>query len=289
MKQVPHILHIAGWYPNVDGPHETPFVPRHIDALRSHCTNTVWHIEVRTSERWRLVRRKLHADRTFLLYTGVQRWRVAELCAAVLLLWAWLTRDRSVRFDGINAHIAYPNLVHWRWLRLFIRVPLVITEHWSAYHTGFNNARSGMSRIRRIFHQGTPVITVSRALAHDIAAFAGPPQPRFHVVDNAVDPAVFTPRAGTDPQLGRFFAVAGWRSPKRPDLLLDALALLRDQGLPARLRLAGDGPKMKEILARIDTLGLQEHVDLLGQLDARAVADELRLAHALVHASDYET
>src|SRR5204863_4212602 len=40
---------------------------------------------------------------------------------------------------------------------------------------------------------------------------------------------------------------------------------------------------------RIAELDLTAHVDLLGQLDEQHVAQEMRAAHAMVHASDYET
>ncbi|MBP7408500.1 MAG: glycosyltransferase family 4 protein, partial [Flavobacteriales bacterium] len=136
---------------------------------------------------------------------------------------------------------------------------------------------------------GVPVIVVSRALQGDIERFAGPPLPTMHVVDNAVSQAVFHPDPTILPEPGRFFTLAAWRFPKRPDLLLDALVQLRAEGYDARLRIAGVGPGSPAMIERIASLGLGAHVELLGQLDEHAVADEMRRAHALVHASDYET
>lgn len=284
-----NVLHITGWYPNQLVPHEAPFIPRHIDALRAHGTCVVWHIDVRQGKRFQLVSKSLRADRTILINTRLERWLIIEWIATMLIIWAWLTRDRRRAIDVINFHIAYPNCTRIKLLRWVMRRPMVITEHFSAYRIGFNAKAKGVDRIRHIFHAHVPVIVVSKALAGDIERFAGPPSPVFHVVDNAVDPAVFHPQAGVAVEVGRFFAIAGWRSPKRPDLLLEALAILRKQGYPARLRLAGIGPDLGKIESRIKELGIADHVDLLGQLNEAAVAAELRKAHALLHSSDYET
>lgn len=283
------VLHITGWYPNKLAPHEAPFIVRHIDALEPHVRNTVWHVDVRPGARWRCLRSGPHAQRTFLVTTPLHRWMVIEWIATLLILWAWATRKRSEHIDVINFHIAYPNCTRIRLMRWFIHKPMLITEHFSAYNVGFNSTSKGSRRIKRIFHTGVPVIVVSRALQGDIERFIGPPAPTMHVVDNAMSEVVFHPDPSVVPEPGRFFTIAAWRPPKRPDLVLEALAQLRAAGLDARLRIAGGGPGLPAIQERIAALGLEKHVDLLGQLDEQAVADEMRHAHALVHASDYET
>ncbi len=284
-----HVLHITAWFPNRLVPHEAPFIQRHLQALDAHVQNQAWHIDVRPGDRWRLLRSGPAAQRTLLVTTALRRWLIIEWMATLLILWAWFTRDRRIPVDLIDFHIAYPNCTRIRLLRWFMRRPMVITEHFSAYRVGFNATSKGARRIKRIFHAKVPVIVVSRALQGDIERFAGPPSPTMYVVDNAVSEAIFHPASTAAAVEGRFFTIAGWRSPKRPDLLLDALASMRAAGFPARLRMAGDGPGMQAIRDRIAKLGLTAHVDLLGQLDERAVADEMRHAHALLHASDYET
>lgn len=282
------VLHITAWHPTPQAPAETPFVQRHVQALDGFTENEVWHIDARAADHWGLSRRNPLVRRAFLARCGTRRWRIIEWVAGVLILWAWLTRDRSRRVDLVNFHIAYPNCA---WLGLFrwvMRRPLVITEHFSAYHFKFNGTGAGMRRIKRIFHRGVPVITVSRALADDIRAFAGPPHPPFHVIDNVVDTSLFRPGAARRTE-GRFFALAQWRYPKRPEALIEAVALLRDQGVRAQLRLGGDGPLCGVVRERIDALGLGDRVVLLGRLSQAEAAEEMRQAHAFVHAADYET
>jgi len=284
-----HALHITCWYPNHLIPHETPFITRHIAALAPHCDNTVWHIDTRQGKRWSYLGNGPKAHRTLLLTAPLKRWFIIEWFSTMLILWAWLTRDRSKKVDVVNFHIAYPNCTHIRLLRWVMRRPMVITEQWSIYHMSFKGASKGLNRVRRIFHAGVPVIVVSKALENDITLFAGPPKAEFHIVDNLVEPEVFHYLPDVVPRTGVFFTIAGWRNPKRPDSLIEAMALMRERGLNARLRIAGIGPKLPAMHELVARLGLVDQVDFLGQLSPEEAAAEMRNAHAMVHSSDYET
>lgn len=283
------VLHIAQWLPHPELPLEGLFVQRHIAAAASYCGDRTWQIDVRPGTRWRKLKGGRYAERTLLFRTRIKQWYVIEWMATMLILWAWFTRDRSQRVDLINFHIAYPNCTRIRLLRTIIRRPMAITEHFSAYRVGFNAKSRGVDRIRRIFHADVPVIVVSQALGRDISTFAGPPAPQLHVVDNAVDIRLFHPDGDPEPRQGVFFAIAGWRSPKRPDLLIDALARMVAMGFDAHLRMAGDGPYMENMRKRITEQHLGSRVTLLGPLSPEQAAIEFRAAHAMLHASDYET
>lgn len=284
-----HVLHITNWYPNAIQPGETPFIRRHIEALGPHCHNEVWHIEVRQTDERKVLREGPAADRTYIRTSPVKRWYLIEWMTTLMVLYMWSTRDRSKPVDIVNFHVAYPLLTHHWLLRLFIRRPFVITEHWTAYHFSFNTHSKGLDRIRRIFHKGIPLICVSRTLAGDIARFAGREHLPLAIVDNVVDGGIFHPVERIAPETGRFFGIASWRAIKRSDVMIKAIALLRDRGLNAKLRLAGGGKGVQAMRELIEELGLEGHVEMLGQLSAFEVAEELRKAHALVHCSDYET
>ena len=290
-KPRPRVLHICNWYPNVDAPGETPFIRRHVLSLAPHFEQQVWHLEVRSmkSDKWKLVTRNLLADRTYMLFVRTHRWLVIEWLTTFLLLWAWVSRDRSVRFDLVNIHIAYPLGLRTRLIKWLFKVPLVFTEQWSGYHYSFNSTSKGLDRIRKIFAHDVPLICVSKALLKDIEHFSGIPQQRAAVVDNVAETDFFHWTPDSIPQPGRFFAIAGWRFPKRPDVLIRMAGQLKDRGVDFQLRLAGDGKMMPEMKALIAELGLQERVVLLGHLDPDSVAQEMRSAHALLHCSDYET
>ncbi|MEZ4290391.1 MAG: glycosyltransferase family 4 protein [Myxococcota bacterium] len=65
-------------------------------------------------------------------------------------------------------------------------------------------------------------------------------------------------------------------------LLLDALRQVLDEGLDAKLVLAGDGEMRPEVERRIAGHRLEEHVEITGWIDAPEVARRLQAARAMV-------
>jgi glycosyltransferase involved in cell wall biosynthesis len=283
------VLHITNWYPNITAPGDAPFIKRHVESLAPHCENDVWHVAVRSGDRPATIKDGLVADRTLLRVIKERRWLLIEWHTTWLLLWMWWTRDRTKKYDLINIHIAYPLAIRATLLRRITGLPLVITEHWSAYHFSFFSRSKGLDRIRRIFGHDIPLITVSNALADDIEGFARKGRLPIAVVDNVVDTSLFRPEPGAVPEPGRFFAIASWNPLKRSDVLIAAIAQLRAQGVPATLRMAGGGKDLDAMRKAISDAHMEEHISLLGHLPSEEVAREMRQAHALLHSSDYET
>lgn len=91
----------------------------------------------------------------------------------------------------------------------------------------------------------------------------------------------------------RLFSCARLNVVKGHQDLMAAVRLLRDQGLDVCLDIAGEdddggGGFHGELQTRLEALGLQEHVRLLGAIDANAVRAHLLKAHIFVLASWHE-
>lgn len=86
------------------------------------------------------------------------------------------------------------------------------------------------------------------------------------------------PRDGTL----RLLCVARYCEKKGLDTLIDACAVLRDQGADVDLRLFGDGPLRESLAAQIARLDLGARVHLGGPIPQEQVAAEMRAAHAFV-------
>jgi colanic acid/amylovoran biosynthesis glycosyltransferase len=80
----------------------------------------------------------------------------------------------------------------------------------------------------------------------------------------------------------RLLCVAHFYEKKGLDTLIDACALLRDQGLPFHLRLYGDGPLREALAAQIARLRLGGHVTLGGIIPQEEVARQMKACHFLV-------
>jgi glycosyltransferase involved in cell wall biosynthesis len=109
---------------------------------------------------------------------------------------------------------------------------------------------------------------------------------RTVVIPCGVDPRMFERRPPRRPD-GSFtiLCVAGLRDYKGHRWLLEACALLRSRGVPLRCVLVGDGPERQAIERQVATLGLREHVTLLGNQPQDRIRALLERSDAVVLSS----
>ena len=69
---------------------------------------------------------------------------------------------------------------------------------------------------------------------------------------------------------------------KGHDVLLRALALLRDAGTPVTLQIVGDGPRREALVALAEKLGIADAVTLSGRLPREGLLHALRQADVFV-------
>ena len=90
------------------------------------------------------------------------------------------------------------------------------------------------------------------------------------------------------PREGAFLFVGRLRLRKGVEVLLEAVARLREEAVRVDVEIAGDGERRAELEARRDRLGLGDQVRFLGRLGAADVGRKLAGARALVVPSLYE-
>lgn len=284
------VLHITSWFPNPYEEREALWIKRHIDALGVHCEKEVWHIRTYEGGGFSNYYRS-HGNRTqWLIRMNLRRWRLIEWVTFFQLLWLGITRRKSIQSaDVLNVHIAYPLLRHWSLLRRLYPRPLVVTEHWSAYHYQFNIRDEATLRpMQQIFSHPDLLIGVSEALLKDIRGFAKKLPENTAVVPNVVDTEVFNHSSGGEGS-HHIFMVSQWKHPKDPFTVLRVFCKIADTFENATLKIGGYGPQMEEIRALIEELGLGERITLAGRMTPEEIAAEMNRSAAFVHLSDYET
>lgn len=214
-------------------------------------------------------------------------WWLVEIISFAGLTFLVLVKAR--KFDAINVHVGYPLLTYFHLIRKWVKKPVVVTEHWSAYHFNFGVKRK-LPRVQKIFKCDLPLITVSASLLQDIERFSGQSFSQFCTIPNAINTDIFH-YYETSCNEEVFFTVSQWKWPKRPDLMLHAFA--RFVGLEdhrnAQLRIAGYGAKQQEIEELIQRLSLEKNVVMLGMLTSEMVAVEMNKCTAFLLATEYET
>jgi glycosyltransferase involved in cell wall biosynthesis len=149
---------------------------------------------------------------------------------------------------------------------------------------------SGPSGYQRALNASTAIIAISRVVERDLIG-AGVRPELIHTIGNAVFPASRLERersrGGCSVAEGVFtFAQVGLVHPRKGQSeAVAALKLLRDNGVRARLIIAGDG-QVEALHEEVKRCGLEDQVELLGYVeDVHAV---FARAHAALTCSRYE-
>lgn len=177
-------------------------------------------------------------------------------------------------------------------------VPTVLTCH------GLENFRL---KLRRFWQQALwvyrvksmlrarRVVAISGDVADDARRFIGVPAEKMALDYYGVDP-IFTPQGDPFPALaarrdaGELLVLHVGMNIARKNIgvLLDALGKLRAQGLPVRFVKVGSDPRQDGYREQLASLGLLDHCDYLGWLDAPALAAVYRSCHVLAFPSIHE-
>lgn len=285
------ILHIANWYPGPWDSIEGNFVRDQIAVFRKELPAEVVVVQVRPNagRGLRLAKPELDGGaRGYILYAPVRPGSKPLEWLSTLLLLFVLLREAAWRFEAFHFHIAYPLLmqVHlWRWL---FRKPIVISEHWSAYHFNFHlpEGSRALQRMRRPFQQGYAVLAVSEALLDDIRRFARCDDFKGFVVPNVV------PLHGADTgQRERpvLFVVNRWVPVKNPMPMLEGLHRAAKAGRAFTLVLGGYGDLIGEMADFVDHSALRERTRFAGKMTKPEIAEQLAASDGYLFSSDYET
>lgn len=167
--------------------------------------------------------------------------------------------------------------------------PVVLLVHHLFGTTAFQEASIPMASatwlleqpIPRVF-EGSHVVAVSRSTADDLYD-RGLRGPEVSVIPNGVDLSLFTPspeeaefEEPTVVYLGRL------KRYKRVDLLIRAVARLRDEDFSVRLLVIGKGEYERDLRLLTSKLSLNEHIQFLGYVGEE---DKIRyLRRAWIHA-----
>ena len=136
----------------------------------------------------------------------------------------------------------------------------------------------------------SPTVAQYDANSHGARSFLishGFSESKMTVIVNGVDADVPTSRPA-DVTTPVIVCTARFVPRKRHDVLLAALALLRDGGVDFRCELIGYGPTLETARRRCVALGLEGHVTFLGRQSQSAVTERLAEGHIFVLNSLWE-
>jgi L-malate glycosyltransferase len=288
------ILHITNWYYSEEEPNKVPFIKEHLKALQLVSENTLVHVEVQDDgkHQWKKTKGNISEWETYrILKTRKIPWKLKEILSSRLLLKTLKEYDVNQNFDVLNIHTAYPLCTSIKKILKKVTIPVVFTEHWTAFSFNFNldeNAKS-LDTIRAIYKNDVPVITVSNTLGLDIKRFSRTEKLNYHIVPNVVNDEIFNYKENSVSDTPSFFMVNYWREIKSPFVIFEAFKQLLLTYPKAQLRVGGYGPLWSNMISFVEEHKLEKSIILLGKLEKVQIAEELQSITAFVHAAKHET
>lgn len=167
-------------------------------------------------------------------------------------------RRQLIQQSGANVVLNWSQVLDTRG----IATPIVFYEHGSAWE------RYNTEQLQQCYHNIHHCIAVSQAAKRMLQLHHGVTRP-ITVIENTV---FKQPSVSTQPRLlptGRLVLGAAGRLVARKNfaVLIEAVALLREQGWDVGLHIAGTGPDLERLQQRVQHLGLSEQVRLLGYVE----------------------
>ena len=282
------VLHITNWYPDKINPFKAMWIKKHVEALNLFCDNDVYHVEIKSGCLKLWLNHFSKNEKSIRLLIPFKKWFYIEIFTTFLLIYVLIFKVRLKSYDIINFHIAYPLCTYLHLLKHFIKQPIIITEHWSAYHFNFNVQKlSKLKRIKTIFTNYIPFITVSESLKNDLNIFSNKKN-IIHVIPNVVDINSFK-YLNIDKTPNSLFMISYWKWPKLPLIAIKAIDYLKDSNPNIKLTVGGYGSQISEIKEFIKIRGLENFIHIKGIMTSNEIALEMNKSLAFIHPSHYET
>ena len=300
------VLHVASWFPS--GVHRSlgNFVARHAEAVAKVCEAVVW-APIPVNGTASAVTKMRAADGMESMSNDEGSWTIRRLyhqatrpqLVGVARAMAGQAGNMDWKPDVVHLHVAYPAgpaAVAWakKW-----GVPVVLTEHWTAYHN-FKALPWWRRRVvRDVIRQADVLCPVSEDLGSAIADAVPNGTAAVHVVPNVVDTALFkvaepellsgvpvgvTRRKMERDGINRILHVSSLNDDqKNVTGLLDALeGMMRNQDSLRATFVGGEAADLDGYKAKVDAMDLSERIAFTGPLSTTDVVHKMQSHDVLV-------
>lgn len=288
------VLFISSWYPNSTSSVKGVYVKKHAHAAhRAGAEVVVLAVSVNPSKAFfqkkittgydeaGVMTHNIELNSRFYKFIHLDLW-----WQYAVLKHCYYKHIRPVfKPDLIHSNVLYPAAILGHFLSQKEKLPHVVTEHWTKVDKFME--RSLYSNLgRKAYHFAASITVVSEYLRKNVSKYLSKPS-KVEIVPNVIDSAIFSykPKAA-NPDSYAFSCVANWRTPKRPELIFNAIEYVSKQvSRKFILNVIGEGPLLSELKNKTWNFEVIYH----GALPATGVAAVMRDCDYFLHASDLET
>lgn len=289
-----NILFFSCWYPGRNDEKNGIFVKEHARSIKGSGENiVVFAVLVQKNNTLFNKETEVFTDEngveTHILYlrSKFYKWIYINIPLMFSHAFRYYRKIISPKFkpDIIHSNILYPAGIMGYKMSQKIKKPHIITEHWSKLDKFFS--KSVYKYIgKRAYDSAKCITAVSEFLISDIKKHTA--NKNIVRIPNVINEAFsYQPKSKNLSQL-RFSAVATWRYPKLPFVLIDALeSVQKNISKEIIFSVVGEGPLFEEMKEKAKSL----HYKIIfhGNLQRKDIADILHQSDFFVHASAVET
>ncbi|MFP5040945.1 glycosyltransferase [Parasediminibacterium sp. JCM 36343] len=293
------VLWLASWYPNRYDQYNGDFIQRHAMAVAPFCRLHVIHLQLVPATWQQQLCVVENVDQDFFTETIIYL-RQSDAIAPLNKIIDQYNYNRFFTKAVKRCLLQQqPAMVHVHvpvkagsiglWLKRKLKLPMLVTEHWSIYNDNAPDKYATRSLwfkyvTRQVFRQADVFLPVSKNLGEAVNKLVLPTS--YTVLFNVVDTRLFCYQPYEAEGLFWFAHVSMLTEQKNPKGLLRAFAAAIQQNKALRLRMIGN--PLPALIAYIKELGIQHFVVFTGIVNQSDVASLLRQSQALVLFSFYE-
>lgn len=193
-----HSLFLSAWYPNRDDAMSGLFVRKHADAVSRYCKVTVVYVHADPSiQKNEIIIQNYHQVKEILVYYPGGKTLFSRVLKPFRFLFAYL---QAIKW--VLKHEGKPSLTHVNiltrtalpalYLKLYYKIPYIVTEHWSRYLPSRNSYHGILRKwlTRMLVREAALIMPVSRKL-EEAMLMHGLQNPNYKIINNVVDDFFF--------------------------------------------------------------------------------------------------
>ncbi|CAN5119187.1 glycosyltransferase family 4 protein [soil metagenome] len=297
-----NILWLPAWYPNKLAPFDGDFIQRHARAVAIFQPVTVIYVKKDENTKYQ---KNIEIDISIennlteiIIYynplkTGI---RVIDRLLSQRT-YKKIYRQVILKYimeNGmpplVHVHVAWKAGIVALWLKKKFGVPYIISEHWSGYLQNTNDGVRDLYFFQRkslesIIRNATKITVVSHILGKAISNHFNIPD--YLVIPNTIDTSIFYPGKETQNDVKTFIHISNLKYPKNIFSILKSFAEIRTEGFHFKFLIYSQASAPLE--KWIKEKGMEQYVALRNEVPQVELAEQIKLADALILYSKFET
>lgn len=287
LKHQLHILFLCGWYPSKVLPTNGDFIQRHAEAVATQHKVTVVHIisDQKLETKKQIEFQKLHNVNTYIGYIQKTSNPILKFLRFYKIYQEIIAKIDT--FNLVHLNTLYPFGLFAMHLKKTKKVPYIISEHWTGYHSPQSKNLGFFRKMisKFITKKASYVCPVTNNLANSMKniGFGG----NFQKVPNVVDTEIFTPKENSQKEFTIVHVSSLFDAHKNISDMLKVAKNLEDEiGFFTWKFIGGTSKNFKPLIKKLNFKSA--NIQFINHIDQKELGIHLQNADVFVLFSNYE-